>query len=278
MPDTVRPGIGAAMPIACLDQYREWLLEGQRDLEIQDAFQPDVLDGDWKPVIRQARRALEGFNGRLGIHGPFDGLTLMSRDPAVRAFVAERLCKGLEFGAELGATHMVIHSPFMFFGSPFVAHASSSGRSDQIGLVHATLEKVLPLAQRHNCMLVVENIYDTNPAPLLALVESFGSEHVRMSLDTGHAFLTQRIGGPPPDQWVREAGTLLGHLHLQDNDGHLDRHWSPGDGNINWTALFEALDEIDQRPRMIIEVRNHQHIARAGTWLAQQGWEPLLPS
>jgi sugar phosphate isomerase/epimerase len=263
--------VGAAMPIDQLVHYREWLIEDQRDLEIQDAFQPEVLDGDWCPRIGQARDMLDGYTGRLGIHGPFDGLTLMSRDPQVRALVAARLCKGLEFGAELGATHMVIHSPFQFFGHPFVSHTVNAGRVDQIGLVHATLERVLPLAQQANCTLVIENILDTNPAPLLALVKSFGSEHVRMSLDTGHAFLTHRIGGPPPDQWVHEAGAFLGHLHLQDNDGNLDRHWAPGNGNINWFALFEALGTLQHQPRMIIEVRNKQDIGRAATWFEQRG-------
>lgn len=264
------PTVGAAMPIEHLVHYREWLIEGQRDLEIQDAFRPDVLDGDWRSHVRTARDLLDGYTGRLGIHGPFDGLTLMSRDPQVRALVATRLCKGLEFGAALGATHMVIHSPFQFFGSPFVAHAPSAGRADQIGLVHATLERVLPLAQQANCTLVIENILDTNSAPLLALVNSFGSDHVRMSLDTGHAFLTQRIGGLPPDQWVYEAGGFVGHLHLQDNDGNLDRHWAPGDGNINWFALFEALRTLQHQPRMIIEVRNTHDIHRAATWLNQR--------
>ncbi len=265
------PTVGAAMPIDQLVHYREWLIEDQRDLEIQDAFQPEVLDGDWCPRIGQARDMLDGYTGRLGIHGPFDGLTLMSRDPQVRALVAARLCKGLEFGAELGATHMVIHSPFQFFGHPFVSHTVNAGRVDQIGLVHATLERVLPLAQQANCTLVIENILDTNPAPLLALVKSFGSEHVRMSLDTGHAFLTHRIGGSPPDQWVHEAGAFLGHLHLQDNDGNLDRHWAPGNGNINWFALFEALGTLQHQPRMIIEVRNKQDIGRAATWFEQRG-------
>jgi sugar phosphate isomerase/epimerase len=271
MTDDLRPTVGAAMPIDLLAQYGDWLIEGQRDIEIQDAFRPAVLDGDWRSLVSAARSALDGYRGRIGIHGPFDGLTLMSRDPRVRALVSERLCSGLEFGADLGATHMVIHSPFVFFGSPFVPHSPSAGRAEQIGPVHATLEKVLPFARQLNCTLVIENIFDTNPAPLLALVESFDSEHVRMSLDTGHAFLTQRIGGPPPDQWVREAGVLLGHLHLQDNDGHLDRHWAPGDGNINWMALFEALAEIQQRPRMIIEVRNYQDISRAEAWFVQRG-------
>lgn len=265
------PTVGAALPVAMLAGCREWLLEGQRDLEIQDAFRPEVLDGDWGALVRQARAALDGYTGRLGIHGPFDGLTLMSRDPQVRALVTGRLRQGLEFAAEVGATHMVVHSPFIFLGTPFLPHSAGFDQAAQFELVHATLEPVLALAQQANCTLMIENILDKNPAPLLELVRSFRSEYVRMSLDTGHAFITHQDGGPPPDQWVRAAGELLGHVHLQDTDGHIDRHWAPGAGRINWYALFEALGSLDHQPRLIVELRQQHESSHAAQWFAQHG-------
>jgi sugar phosphate isomerase/epimerase len=165
---------------------------------------------------------------------------------------------------------MVIHSPFLFFGHPQVAHTQASGLEQQLEYVHDTLATVLPIARNMGLVLVIENIRDTNAAPLRTLVQSFKAEHVRLSLDVGHAHLMQQIGGPTPDQWVLEAGELLGHVHLQDNDGALDRHWSPGHGGINWRALFQALGKVQARPRMILEVKGHD-IARAAGWLSQQG-------
>ncbi|GAB4449183.1 MAG: sugar phosphate isomerase/epimerase [Chloroflexi bacterium OHK40] len=265
------PLIGAAIPSRAIPEHREWLLSGQRDLELQDPVQPEVLDGDWRPLVRQIRDQLDGYTGRLGIHGPFMSLTILGYDPKIRAVVAERIRQALAFGAELGAGHMVIHSPFIFFGSPFLPHAPSAGQQEQLKLIAATLEPIIPLAEQARCTLVIENIQDTNPGPLLAVVRSFGSEYVRMSLDTGHAFITQRIGGPTPDQWVREAGPLLGHLHLQDSDGHLDRHWAPGDGAINWYALFEALGELEQSPRLVLELRDHTRIRRGAEYLVSRG-------
>lgn len=265
------PFVGAAMPSRMLGEYREWLIADQRDLEIQDPAMPEVLDGGWQPLVRQIRDQLDGYSGRLGIHGPFMSLSLLGYDPKIRAVVAERFRQALAFAAELGASHMVIHSPFIFFGSPFLPHSPGAGLSDQIGLIAATLEPIVPLAEQARCTLVIENIQDTNPAPLLAVVRSFGSDYVRMSLDTGHALITHRIGGPTPDQWVREAGPLLGHVHLQDSDGQLDRHWVPGDGNLNWYALFEALGELQHSPRLILELRSHGEIRRGADYLAARG-------
>ncbi|NJN18546.1 MAG: sugar phosphate isomerase/epimerase [Oscillochloris sp.] len=266
------PTIGAAMTIDKLAIYRDWLIDGRRDLEIQDAVSPQVLDGDWRGEARRGRALLEGFEGRLGIHGPFLGLTLTAHDPMVREVVIARLRRGLEFAGELGATHMVVHSPFLSFGSPFLPFVPASRRTHEIGLAHAVIEPLLPLAEQLHCMLVIENIVDANPAPLLDLIHSFDSPLVQASLDTGHATITQRTGGPPPDQWVREAGPLLAHVHVQDSDGHLDRHWAPGDGAINWYALFEAIGELAHQPRMVLELRDHSHIPRGAAYLAERGF------
>jgi sugar phosphate isomerase/epimerase len=267
----VLPKIGAALPIEALPTYREWLIAGQRDLEIQDPFNPAVLDNDWQPLIKQAKELLDGYSGRMGIHGPFMSLTILARDSKVRTLVSDRLRQGLEFAAELGATHMVMHSPFDFFGSPFLPHSSGHGLGEQLQLIHATLEPAVTMAKEIGCLLVIENIYDTNPAPLLTLVRSLASDYVRMSLDTGHAMIKHQIGGPSPDQWVREAGELLAHIHVQDSDGQIDRHWQPGAGNINWYALFEALRSLQHQPRLLLELRNKDEIFQGAQWLIDRG-------
>jgi sugar phosphate isomerase/epimerase len=265
------PLLGAAMPIRSIAAHRDWLLEeGGRDLEIQDSFHARALDSDWAPLVAQARTALDGYAGRLGIHGPYDGLSIASTDPAVQQFVAGRYLRALEFAAALGATHMVIHSPFLFFGHPQVAHSPENGLAQELEAAHQTLARVLAVASGLGLTLVIENICDTNPAPLLELVRSFDSPWVRLGLDVGHVHLMQRIGGPTPDAWVRQAGSLLGHLHLQDNDGTYDYHWNPGQGGVNWWALFAALAETAGTPRLILETKGS--VLPAAHWLARQGF------
>lgn len=263
--------IGASLTIDVLPIYREWLIKDQRDLEIQDLCNANVLDGDWQSLVCQARDILDGHTGHLSIHGPWNGLNLICPDRRVQDLVKTRLKQALEFAIALGATQMVLHSPFDFFGSPMVAHTPGQGLADEITQARTTLAEVLPLVQQANCTILIETCYDTNSAPLLALVQSFNSAHVRICLDTGHAFVMQRIGGPPPDQWVRDAHKWLGSVHLQDTDGLLDRHWAPGEGNINWYAFFEALSEMDHQPRLLLEI-DHKKILPAIDWLADHGF------
>ena len=122
------PVLGAAMPSAKLAAYRNWLIENQRDLEIQDAAAPDFLDSDWKPTVKNIRSQLDGHTGRVGIHGPFWGIPIAAIDRKVRVAVKERLKQGLDFCAELGATHMVVHSPFDFLGTPCTLQRPSVSR------------------------------------------------------------------------------------------------------------------------------------------------------
>jgi hypothetical protein len=104
------PILGAALTKETLAIQRDWILEKQRDLEIQDFFSSETLDGDWRSVGAEIRRLLDGY--RLGIHGPFWGFKIDSQDPLIRSVVTKRLLQGLEACEKLGATQMVIHSPF----------------------------------------------------------------------------------------------------------------------------------------------------------------------
>lgn len=272
MSDPTLRAVGAALTIDELPTYRSWLLEAGRDVEIQDPAYPMFLDGDWRSQVRTALDLLDGHRGRVGIHGPFVGLNIIGFDPKVRDVVQTRLLQGIEVAHALGGSHMVVHSPFEFFGHPMSTESPAFGLARTLDLIRLTLEPVVTQAAQAGVTLVIETIHDTHVRPLLALVDSFASETVRLSIDVGHTFITHRIGGPSPDQWANEAGPRLAHLHIQDTDGLWDRHWGPGRGQVNWFALFEALGTLEQSPRLILELRDKTDIPRAAAWLTQQGF------
>ncbi|MGI6374912.1 MAG: sugar phosphate isomerase/epimerase family protein [Anaerolineae bacterium] len=262
------PLLGVAAPVARLPEYVDWLLRDQRPLELQDPFDAlDRFDGDLRDLVAQARSYLDGYTGSLGLHGPFVSLSLDAGDPRIRQVVSDRLVRALEFGAELGARHMVLHSPFGIFGLPMVEHTGAAHLRHMIETVHTTLERPLALALEIGCKLVIETIADVNPMPLCALVSSF-ERGVGLSIDVGHNLITEQFGGPPPHGWVEAAGDLLAHVHLQDGDGVIDRHWQPGQGRMNWPALFAALRGAPADTVLIIEVRDG---LQAAAWLAERG-------
>ena len=265
------PVIGAAMPVQGLATYRDWILEKDRDLEIQSFVDASVLNGDWTPLADEARRLLDGYAGRLGIHGPFWGRDTAALDPDVRAVVARRMDQGLDVCAAIGATQMVIHSPYSTWDYNNLDNFPG-GRARMIEAAQATLGAAVRRAENQGVTLVLENIEDKNPADRRLLVESFGSPAFRLSVDTGHAHYAHgSTGAPPVDYYIADAGGLLDHIHLQDADGYADRHWSLGEGTIRWAQVFRAIAALTVRPRLILELRDIRQIPASMRFLAEAG-------
>ena len=61
------PVLGAALSVKSIPTHTDWLLERQRDLEIQDFFRADLLDSDWRSTAKEIKSMLSGHTGRLGI-------------------------------------------------------------------------------------------------------------------------------------------------------------------------------------------------------------------
>ena len=95
------PVLGCAMELHNLENLAPWVLEKDRDLEIQDAYHAFVLDKTADKTADRVRELLgDSYKGRLGIHGPFYGFSLDSVDPAIR-----KVCGCASTGAEDGTSH-----------------------------------------------------------------------------------------------------------------------------------------------------------------------------
>ena len=120
--------------------------------------------------------------------------------------------------------------------------------------------------------IVVENIEDRDPAARVRLVESFGSNALKVSIDTGHAAYAHGIGNAPAvDRYVRAAGNQLANVHIQDTDQFTDRHWAIGDGELPWMAIFSELSKLSANPRLIIEIKDKSAVMRSQAWLTDRG-------
>ena len=266
-----RPVLGAALTLDSVEQHRDWILERQRDLELQDFLLADVLNGDWRPRAERAKALLDGYTGRLGIHGPFWGLVISNEDPEIQAIVRKRLLQGLEVCEALGATHMVVHSPYTTWDYHNLDDIRTA-RAELIERTHATLDGVVARAESIGCILVLENIEDKDPHVRVDLARSFDSPAVRVSLDTGHAYYAHHAtGAPPVDYYIHAAGPLLEHVHIQDADGYADRHWIPGEGTIRWAEIFRALAVSCDRPRLLIEVKDQARVPQGAAYLQSLG-------
>ena len=265
------PVIGAALTNAELATYRDWVLERDRDPELQSFVAAAVLDADWTPLADEVNRLLAGNTGRMGIHGPFWGFTNGTRDPLVRQVVQARLGQGLDVCAAINASHMVIHSPFTTWDFNNL-DAQCGGRDQLFSSVHEVIYPIVKRAETLGVTLVMENIEDIDPSDRKTLCESFGSSALQLSIDTGHAHCAHGSNGAPPvDYLVRSAGDMLALVHLQDADGYADRHWQIGQGTILWPTVFAAIADLNLAPRLVLELRDTSGIPASTAYLEAKG-------
>ncbi len=265
------PVVGAALAVAELERLHNWIMADHRDLELQDFISVAVLEGAWRPLADRARGLLDGHEGRMGIHGPFWSLDFTAFDPAIRAIVTRRYMQGLEVCEAIGATHMVIHSPYTTWD-----YNNLDGRPGEraalIARAAECLRDPLKKADDIGCTLVIENIEDKDPLDRRRLAEAIGSPALRLSIDTGHAHYAHgSTGAPPVDYYVHAAGAMLEHVHLQDADGYADRHWPIGAGTVNWRAVFAAIAMLPVKPRLILELADKERVIPSAEWLAAEG-------
>lgn len=264
------PVVGAQLSVLDLDKHRDWLFEKNRDLELPEFCMADILRSP-DVFIDMARERLDGWDGRLGIHGPFSGFELHSKDKEVRAVVQARLAQALEVCDRLGAVQMVIHSPYDAWDRDNLDN-TKTGRDKRIAAILDTLDPVLRQAEEIGVVMVMENIKDPDPRDRKAVIEAANSPALRLSVDTGHAHWAHTIcGAPPADRFISDAGEMLAHIHLQDTDGYADRHWPLGCGNITWHGVFEAIRGSGADPHLIVEINDFDRVQESVAHLERLG-------
>jgi sugar phosphate isomerase/epimerase len=263
--------IGACLKTEEIATHRDWLFDAGRDIEIQNFMSFSALHDDFEDLIAATNSALDGHTGRVGIHGPFEGLDIDNKDAELRPLITARFLKALEAADRIGARQMVMHSPYdLWFQNNIFSFAGYGEK--KLARIHDCLRPVVRSAEDKGITLVIENIQDVRPETRRAMVDSFGSNAIALSIDTGHAQLARRMSGAPPvEDFVRDAGAQLAHVHLQDVDGHADRHWAPGEGEIEWTAVFRALAGCESAPHLVLELRDKGHIPAGFAHLERLG-------
>jgi sugar phosphate isomerase/epimerase len=115
------------------------------------------------------------------------------------------------------------------------------------------IDEIAALVESAGMRLAIEAVPHgivSNSDSMLRLTESLPDRNLGMILDTGHV------------HYLRESFTMLcdklsGHIwgtHLNDNDGSVDDHDPPGEGTIDWSALFKALWNADYTGPLDIEI------------------------
>jgi D-psicose/D-tagatose/L-ribulose 3-epimerase len=202
-----------------------------------------------------------------GAFGP--GRNLTSEDAAERATTAAYIRELIDMAAALGSP--VVGGPH--YGAVGKTPAPDpDARQRERDRAAAELRTLAAYAGDHGVRLALEalNRFETDLINVvdqgLALVESIGSPHVGLHLDTFHMHLEERDSAAA----IRRAGDRLFHFHACENDRGV-----PGTGQVAWEPVAAALHDIQYDGAVVIEsfTPDVTSIARAVCI-----WRDLAPS
>ena len=217
---------------------------------IEVVFSPSHLDyRDAGAVQRAALRIEELGMEAYSFHAPFgNDIDISSPDLARREYALDEILRAVEAAAILGVHYFVIHP-----GPENADIPSREERLLRIENVCAVLGDVALRCGELGIQCVLENklphLLFGQSADLLWILACFEGSRVGACLDTGHAFLAGDL-----HQLAVKMAPYLRLLHVHDNKGHGDDHLPPGDGRIDWTALFRELAAIRFNGALIMEL------------------------
>ena len=116
------PRVGVAARADDLPALRPWLETAPRLMELQDFANGDLLTGNWQAHADRLAGALRGLATRIGIHGPYTGLSLIGGDQELRTLIERRYLRAVDVAQRL--------VPTIWFCTPHFA----SGIADNLDL------------------------------------------------------------------------------------------------------------------------------------------------
>jgi sugar phosphate isomerase/epimerase len=158
------------------------------------------------------------------------GCSLDARDPAELRKAVEYLKQGLQKSHALGAC---------------VAYVGSCAGRKNVDAFGMALRELAEDAAGKRIRLCVEHVPGralSTAREALGFVEKLNHPNLFILVDVGHAVLTRE------KSWeiIAAAGTRLGYVQLNDNDGRNDRHWALLDGRLTSSDIGRVLETLRQ--------------------------------
>ena len=204
-------------------------------------FWPDNMPDDEKHFVRESAASNEID---LSIHFIHRGVAPASHDPERRARHMTELEATLNLAYQIGARPIVVHPGPV--DAPGIDNDNPPENVRLEALEHLTnfVSDAEKVARETGTVICLENLVHTpgnvvlSYQELVGVVESVNSPAVRITLDIGHAHLSDGVG-----EAFEAFGSYIRHIHMHDSDGKVD-HFEVGEGVIDLESIQGKLAEF----------------------------------
>lgn len=216
-------------------------------------FPPDY-DQHKLPGIKEL---LESYELGISVHASFWDLNPASHHRELWELSLKQVERSIDACRLLGGEITVVH-----FGKCPVPEALELLEGSK-RRYREFIDQCLAYAQDRGVIVGFENAggdprsYPSGVEELKRLL--LGLEGAKMTFDIGHAHLAARRAGERATGVViagqiKEMREHIVHVHIHDNRGKVDDHLPPGDGEINFEPIVDALKNIKYNGLLIAEL------------------------
>ena len=190
-------------------------------------------DADYRQIARDAQ--IQGIS-LTSMHlpfGPFHQIDISSTDEFIRSSTIVYLTRLMVKASQAGIHRFVIHPS----GEPI----DETERPARMACARQSLQELADIAAVLDSVIAVENL------PRTCLGRDSGEMLELLSADPRlvACFDTNHLLSEDPVVFIRNLAGRIATTHVSDYDLVDEKHWLPGEGKCDWTALVKALEEAD---------------------------------
>jgi len=201
----------------------------------------------WEEKMKQHKKIIKNFSGRIAIHGPFVGIQYTHRDYLFKKAVKNRMQLTYEMAKELKPEILVFHSGI-------IGNIKRWKLEDfWLGETTKFWKEEIKKYKKEGIKIVIENLVEESPDILIELCDAVNSNSFSLCMDIGHMNVFSELS---PSDWVKKMDKRLQYVHLHDNNGEKDEHLPVGKGNIDFESFFNSIKNTGNDIIIALELDN----------------------
>lgn len=236
------------MPYHYFPEYRKMILQYKMNLEI--FFSHAALQELNMSACKETAQILKDAGIKITFHAPFMDLRPGALDEKIRQASLERLKQVFELAFHFHPLSIVCHASF---DHRYYVSCEDLWLESSV----ATWQELINLAREAQTTIALENVYEKEPYILRRLFDRLASNSIFFCFDSGHFNVFSKT---PLEEWFKELGPYLGHLHLHDNHGRHDEHLPVGTGTFPFSFFFDALRKTKREPIVTLEAHSKEDL------------------
>ena len=211
-------------------------------IDVQTDIHPNALESFDAERIAGVRALKERHNINLGLH-TLSGVNVAEFSPFCRDAVDAYLKAYIDLAPQVGADWIVVHGGYHFTACRTLRMQTAIDRLKRMA-GYAEEKGVLLLLENLNWepVLAEVNYMPVTPAETMHFLTEINSPALRWSFTANHAHFLPGVG---ISNFIDAVDFSFCHeVRLADNNGSYEIHQRPGEGTIDFGAMFKKIEGL----------------------------------